>query len=137
MGCVRGANCGDYQEVSAQGVIEGHADTLAGHAVRMRNVIADRDEEPARTPVFAPAGEEQRLLCVDNSLGARRGMCFPAEEGAGEALRMKRGRECRCHVRDRDASGAQLVCEYLRTSGVIDAGIGNDGELSGKVRTWA
>ena len=83
-GSVRGANCGDYREVSARGVIVRHADALARHAVWMGSVVADRDEEPASAPVLAPAGEEQRV-CADSALGARCGMSFPAEEGASEA----------------------------------------------------
>lgn len=39
-------------------------------------------------------------------------------------------------VRDRDALRAQLVREHLRTHGVIYAWIGDDGELSAKVRAW-
>lgn len=95
------------------GVVERRADALARHTVRMRSVVADRDEEPALTPVLAFAGEQQ-CVCVDGAVGAR----------------------CRMSFRDGNALGAQLVREYLRTHGVVYAGIGDDGKLPAKVRAW-
>ena len=50
-------------------MIERHADALARHTVRMCSVVADRDKEPARTPVLALAGEDERV-CVEGALGA-------------------------------------------------------------------
>jgi hypothetical protein len=56
------------------GVIERNADPLARYTVRMRGVITDGDEEPARTLVLALAGEDERV-CAKCALGARCGMC--------------------------------------------------------------
>lgn len=50
--------------------------------------------------------------------------------GVRVALRMKRD------VRDGDSLESNLVREHLRTRRVVYVGIGDNGELSAKVRTW-